>query len=90
MKEERDLLEKSLTCSLKDKNVTLVIKNFMHKTSGHVREVTYGDFVDFARSTLDKRCSRVTLFRQVTEKIAIRLFVKRKDQEGLIVRQLMY
>lgn len=87
---EKDLLDKSLTCSLKDKAVTLLIQNFMYKQSGHIREVTYRDFVEFSRGSLDTRCSRVALFKKVTQKIAIRLFMERKDQEGLIVRQLMY
>lgn len=90
MKEEKDLLKKSLVCSIKDGYISAFIQLFMKKGKGHIKEVTYQDFIELAKSTSDTRCQRVALFRSAVRLIWERLKREKMTEEAKVAINLAY
>jgi hypothetical protein len=87
---EKDLLKKSLVCSIHNGYMSAFIQLFMKKEIGHIKEVTYADFIELARSTSDTRCQRVALFRSAVRLIFERLKKERMTEEAKITINLAY
>ena len=87
---EKDLLKKSLVCSIKDGYISAFIQLFMKKAKGHIKEVTYADFIEMAKSTSDTRCQRVALFRTSVRLIFEKLKKERMTEEAKITINLAY
>ncbi|MCX6756157.1 MAG: hypothetical protein NTX85_02365 [Candidatus Nomurabacteria bacterium] len=90
MKEEKDLLKKSLVCSIKDGYISAFIQLFMKKEIGHIKEVTYGDFIELAKGTSDTRCQRVALFRSSVRLIWEKLKKEKMTEEARIAINLSH